>query len=181
VVWQEADRVLGVPYDTPIAGFHTATVNTLRLWAARAGDEFDFSLFNAGDYVRAVQAKNASEVISKVLYPNDNFEAGRELRLRQEYFFVACSIHDIIYRYKKSHNTFAQLSSKIAIQLNDTHPAIAIAELMRVLVDEEELTWEAAWKQTVACFGYTTTRCCPRPSSAGRSRSSSGSSPGTSR
>jgi starch phosphorylase len=155
IVWQEADRVLGVPYDTPIAGFHTNTVNTLRLWAARAGDEFDFSLFNAGDYVRAVQAKNASEVISKVLYPNDNFDAGKELRLRQEYFFVACSIHDIVYRYKKSHDSFARFSDKVAIQLNDTHPAIAIAELMRVLVDEEDLPWDEAWKQTVACFGYT--------------------------
>ncbi|MEO7328387.1 MAG: glycogen/starch/alpha-glucan phosphorylase [Minicystis sp.] len=155
VVWQEADRVLGVPYDTPIAGFHTNTVNTLRLWAARAGDEFDFALFNGGDYVRAVQAKNASEVISKVLYPNDNFEAGKELRLRQEYFFVACSIHDIVYRYKKNHPSFEGFADKVAIQLNDTHPAIAIAELMRVLVDEEALSWEAAWKQTVACFGYT--------------------------
>ncbi|MFO0756119.1 MAG: glycogen/starch/alpha-glucan phosphorylase [Byssovorax sp.] len=155
VVWREAERVMGVPYDTPIAGFHTGTVNTLRLWAARAGEEFDFALFNAGDYVSAVQAKNASEVISKVLYPNDNFEAGRELRLRQEYFFVACSIHDIVYRYKKSHERFDELSDKVAIQLNDTHPAIAIAELMRVLVDDENVPWELAWKQTVGCFGYT--------------------------
>ncbi len=155
VVWHSAEKVVGVPYDTPIAGYRTNTVNSLRLWAARASDEFDFSLFNAGDYVRAVQQKNASEVISKVLYPNDNFEAGRELRLRQEYFFVACSIHDIVYRFKKTHPSFATFSDKVAIQLNDTHPAIAIAELMRVFMDEYDVPWDEAWKQTVATFGYT--------------------------
>ena len=155
VIWRQEETVLGVPYDTPIAGHHTNTVNTLRLWAARAGEEFDFALFNSGDYVRAVQAKNASEVISKVLYPNDNFEAGRELRLRQEYFFVACSIHDIVYRYRKVHPDFSRFSEKVAMQLNDTHPAVAIAELMRVLVDEHGVSWDEAWKQTVACFGYT--------------------------
>jgi glycogen phosphorylase len=155
VVWHQEETVLGVPYDTPIAGHHTNTVNTLRLWAARAGEEFDFSLFNSGDYVRAVQAKNASEVISKVLYPNDNFEQGRELRLRQEYFFVACSIHDIVYRYRKIHPDFTRFAEKVAMQLNDTHPAVAIAELMRVLVDEHGVAWDEAWKQTVACFGYT--------------------------
>jgi len=155
VAWRGADRVVGVPYDTPIAGHRSNTVNTLRLWAARSGEEFDFNLFNAGDYVRAVQAKNDSEVISKVLYPNDNFEAGRELRLRQEYFFVACSIHDIVYRYRKTHADFSRFADKVAIQLNDTHPAIAIAELMRVLVDEHGASWDDAWKQTVGAFGYT--------------------------
>ncbi len=155
VIWQPATKVIGVPYDTPIAGFRTNTVNTLRLWAARSHQEFDFSLFNAGDYLQAVEDKNASEVISKVLYPNDSFEQGRELRLKQEYFFVACSIHDIVWRYKRTHKGFDRLSEKVAIQLNDTHPAIAIAELMRVLVDEEHLTWEEAWKQTVGSFGYT--------------------------
>jgi starch phosphorylase len=155
VVWLPADQVQGVPYDTPIAGFHSNTVNTLRLWGARAGEDFDFALFNSGDYVSAVQAKNASEVISKVLYPNDNFEAGKELRLRQEYFFVACSIHDIVRRYKSTHPTFDQFADKVAIQLNDTHPAIGIAELMRVLIDNEGLTWTLAWRLTVASFGYT--------------------------
>ena len=155
VAWRGSERVVGVPYDTPIAGHHRNTVNTLRLWAARAGEEFDFGLFNAGDYVSAVQKKNESEVISKVLYPNDNFEAGRELRLRQEYFFVACSIHDIVYRYKKAHATFDKLAEKAAIQLNDTHPAIAIAELMRVLIDEHGVGWDDAWKQTTGAFGYT--------------------------
>ncbi len=155
VVWRSSDKVVGVPYDTPIAGYGTSTVNSLRLWAARSHEEFDFGLFNAGDYVRAVQSKNDTEVISKVLYPNDNFEAGRELRLRQEYFFVACSIHDIVYRYKKTHADFSRFSDKVAIQLNDTHPAIAIAELMRVLVDEHGVGWDEAWKQTGATFGYT--------------------------
>ena len=155
VAWRASDHVLGVPYDTPVAGFRSNTVNTLRLWGARADEEFDFGLFNGGDYVRAVQAKNASEVISKVLYPNDNFEAGKELRLRQEYFFVACSIHDIVHRHKKKHADFTNFSDKVAIQLNDTHPAIGVAELMRVFVDEEEIPWDLAWKQTVATFGYT--------------------------
>jgi starch phosphorylase len=155
VVWHPGELIVGVPYDTPIAGYGTNTVNSLRLWAARASEEFDFSLFNAGDYVRAVQAKNDSEVVAKVLYPNDNFEAGKELRLRQEYFFVACSIHDIVYRYTKVHGTFDHLADKIAIQLNDTHPAIAIAELMRGLVAEHDVEWDQAWHQTVRCFGYT--------------------------
>jgi glycogen phosphorylase len=155
VLWQPADHVLGVPYDTPVAGHGTDTVNTLRLWAARAHEDFDFGLFNGGDYVRAVQAKNASEVISKVLYPNDNFDAGKELRLRQEYFFVACSIHDIVWRYTKIHDDFSRFGEMNAIQLNDTHPAIAIAELMRVFVDEQSVTWDEAWKQTVRSFGYT--------------------------
>ena len=155
VLWHASDHVLGVPYDMPIAGHGTDTVNTLRLWAARAHEDFDLGLFNAGDYVRAVQAKNASEVISKVLYPNDNFDAGKELRLRQEYFFVACSIHDIVWRYQKTHEDFSSFGDMAAVQLNDTHPAIAIAELMRVFVDEHALTWDDAWTQTVRAFGYT--------------------------
>jgi glycogen phosphorylase len=155
VVWRGAEKILGVPYDTPIAGYGSSTVNSLRLWAARAGEEFDFDLFNAGDYLRAVQSKNDTEVISKVLYPNDNFDAGRELRLRQEYFFVACSIHDIVYRYEKTHSDFSRFADKVAVQLNDTHPAIAIAELMRVLVDEKSVGWDEAWKQTTGTFGYT--------------------------
>jgi starch phosphorylase len=155
VVWHPKEQILGVPYDTPIAGHGSNTVNSLRLWAARASEEFDFGLFNEGDYVRAVQAKNATEVISKVLYPNDNFETGKELRLRQEYFFVTCSIQDIVRRYRKRHETFDHFAEKAAIQLNDTHPAIAIAELMRILVDEYGVGWDEAWEQTVGAFGYT--------------------------
>ncbi len=155
VLWKPATKVVGVPYDTPIAGYASNTVNTMRLWAARADQEFDFQLFNAGDYLKAVEDKNASEVISKVLYPNDSFEQGRELRLKQEYFFVACSIHDIVWRYTKQHKGFTNFSDHVAIQLNDTHPAIAIAELMRVLVDEHGVEWTEAWRETVATLGYT--------------------------
>jgi starch phosphorylase len=155
VRWVNAQHVLGVPFDTPIAGFRNDTVNTLRLWQARAGSEFDLKVFNDGDYVRAVEDKNASEVISKVLYPNDQNQAGRDLRLKQEYFFVACAIADIVRRYKKTHKNFDDFASKNAIQLNDTHPAIAVAELMRVLVDLEHVPWESAWEITVATLGYT--------------------------
>jgi glycogen phosphorylase len=153
--WTGAQHVLGVPFDTPIAGFRNNTVNTLRLWQARAGNEFDLKVFNDGDYVRAVEDKNASEVISKVLYPNDHNQAGRDLRLKQEYFFVACAIADIVRRYKKTHKTFDDFAKQNAIQLNDTHPAIAVAELMRVLVDQEGVPWESAWETTVATLGYT--------------------------
>ncbi|MCI0570923.1 MAG: glycogen/starch/alpha-glucan phosphorylase, partial [Myxococcaceae bacterium] len=153
--WVGGKEVLGVPFDTPICGYGTNTVNTLRLWQARASAEFDFVLFNAGDYERSVVEKNESEVISKVLYPNDHFQAGKELRLKQEYFFVACSIADVVRRYLKQHTDFRAFSKKVAIQLNDTHPAIAVAELMRVLVDEKRLEWDEAWAITQGTFGYT--------------------------
>ncbi|MFZ5470756.1 MAG: glycogen/starch/alpha-glucan phosphorylase [Myxococcota bacterium] len=153
--WVGGKTVLGVPYDTPIAGYGARTVNTLRLWQARASADFDLQLFNDGDYERSVVEKNDSEVISKVLYPNDQNQAGKELRLKQEYFFVACSIADIMRRYLKSHADFVSFPKKVAIQLNDTHPAIAIAELMRVLVDEKNVPWDEAWTMTVAVMGYT--------------------------
>jgi starch phosphorylase len=153
--WVGGKTVLGVPWDTPIAGYGGRTVNTLRLWQARASAEFDFALFNDGDYERSVVEKNDSEVISKVLYPNDQNQAGKELRLKQEYFFVACSIADIMRRYLKRHTDFVSFPKKVAIQLNDTHPAIAIAELMRVLVDDKKLPWDEAWAITQQTFGYT--------------------------
>ncbi|XXF76678.1 glycogen/starch/alpha-glucan phosphorylase [Myxococcaceae bacterium GXIMD 01537] len=153
--WVGGKTVVGVPYDTPIAGYGNNTVNTLRLWQARASEEFDLLLFNAGDYERSVVEKNDSEVISKVLYPNDAFQAGKELRLKQQYFFVACSIADILRRFLKKHEDFRELPQKVAIQLNDTHPAIAVSELMRVLVDEKRLQWEDAWNLTQQVFGYT--------------------------
>jgi len=153
--WVDTQKVLGVPYDTPIAGFRNDTVNTLRLWQARASAEFDFGLFNDGDYVRAVEDKNNSEVISKVLYPNDANQAGRDLRLKQEYFFVACALSDIVRRHRQSHPSFDDFADKNAAQLNDTHPAIAIAELMRILVDLHRVPWEKAWEIVVATFGYT--------------------------
>ncbi len=155
VRWVPAVKLMGVPYDTPIAGFGAQNVNTLRLWRARASEEFDLDIFNRGDYVRAVEEKNATETISKVLYPSDSTWAGRELRLRQQYFFVACAIHDIVRRYRKTHGDFSRFSEKVAIQLNDTHPAIAVAELMRVLVDVHRVPWDPAWELTRATLGYT--------------------------
>jgi len=154
--WIDTKDVLAVPYDTPVVGYKNNTVNTLRLWSARASEEFDFQIFNSGDYIRAVENKNLSEVISKVLYPNDNIYEGKELRLKQEYFFVSASLQDIIRRFKKQFgDRFELFPDKVAIQLNDTHPALAIPELMRLLVDIEGLPWEKAWDITVRTFGYT--------------------------
>jgi glycogen phosphorylase len=155
VRWVETKKVMGMPYDTPVAGFGTTTVNNLRLWRARASHDFDLSVFNEGDYERAVEEKNMSENISKVLYPKDDTTAGKELRLKQQYFFVACSITDIVRRYLKTHKNFAQFSNKVAIQLNDTHPTIAIPELMRLLIDVYNVSWEDAWEITQKTFAYT--------------------------
>jgi starch phosphorylase len=155
VRWTEARHVLGMPYDVPIAGYRNGTVNTLRLWRARASQELDLADFNAGDYLAAVEDKDLSESISKVLYPNDVTVMGKELRLQQQYFFVCCSIHDIVMRHLRTHEGFQSFPDKVAIQLNDTHPAVAIAELMRVLVDERGLVWDEAWEICRATFGYT--------------------------
>ncbi len=153
--WLDTEEVLAMAYDSPIPGYGNNTVNTLRLWSAKASREFDFNYFNEGDYMKAVEAKNESENISKVLYPNDNVFEGKELRLKQEYFFVSATLQDIVRRYKKHHKTFDEFSKKNAIQLNDTHPAIAIPELMRILVDIEGLSWEEAWIITINTFAYT--------------------------
>lgn len=155
VQWVDASKVLGVPYDTPVAGFGNNTVNTLRLWAARATKDFDFQVFNDGDYRRAVETKSLSESISKVLYPNDNSQEGKELRLKQQYFFVCCSISDVLRRFKKAGKPLSALPDHAAIQLNDTHPAIAVAELMRVLLDAEHLGWDEAWDITQRCIAFT--------------------------
>ncbi|HET9594086.1 MAG TPA: glycogen/starch/alpha-glucan phosphorylase, partial [Anaeromyxobacteraceae bacterium] len=155
VRWTDAKHVHGTPYDTPIAGYRNGTVNTLRLWRARAHEELDLADFNRGDYLAAVEDKNVSENISKVLYPNDVTVMGKELRLQQQYFFVACSLHDIVVRHLKTHSDFATFADKVAIQLNDTHPAIAIAELMRVFVDERGFEWDRAWETCQKVFGYT--------------------------
>ena len=154
-VWRPDHTVVGVPYDTLVPGYNTATVNTLRLWRARASCDFDFGIFNAGDYARAVAEKTASETISKVLYPNDMTIEGKELRLRQQYFFVSCSLQDMVRIYLLKHSDLREFSVKTAVQLNDTHPAVAIPELMRLLIDEHGLTWDEAWKVTVNTFGYT--------------------------
>jgi starch phosphorylase len=153
--WVNAQQLIGLPYDSFIVGHDTDTVNTLRLWAARASRDFDFNLFNQGDYTRAVEEKVAVENISKVLYPNDTTEQGKELRLKQQYFFVACSIADILRSFKATGHPWELLPERAAIQLNDTHPAIGIAELMRVLLDRERLDWDSAWAITRATFGYT--------------------------
>jgi starch phosphorylase len=155
VEWVEAHRVLGVPYDTPVAGYGNNTVNTLRLWRARATKEFDLQVFNLGDFRRAVEGRAMSESISQVLYPPDDSAEGHELRLKQQYFFVACSIEDIIRRYLKTHLTFERFADRVAIQLNDTHPAIAVAELMRVLLDVHGVPWERAWDITQATIAFT--------------------------
>ncbi len=155
VEWIDARSVLGVPYDSFIVGHETDNVNTLRLWAARASRDFDLRLFNEGDYLRAVEEKVEVENISKVLYPNDQTEHGKELRLKQQYFFVACSIADIVSEFKRGHSDLRLLPDRAAIQLNDTHPAIAVAELMRVLVDVEGLDWDVAWDITQRAIAYT--------------------------
>ncbi len=153
--WVDTQDVMAMAYDTPIPGYRNNTVNNLRLWAAKSTREFDFSYFNEGDYIKAVESKRQSELISKVLYPNDDKFEGKELRLKQEYFFVSATLQDVMRRYKKSHQEFHKLSDKVAIQLNDTHPAIAIPELMRILIDIEQLDWNKAWAITAKTFGYT--------------------------
>jgi starch phosphorylase len=154
--WIDSDDVLAVAYDIPISGYQNATVNNLRLWGAKSGEEFNLEYFNHGDYDRAVADMIDSENISKVLYPRDDFSQGRELRFKQEYFLVSATIQDIMRRFKKSHGTnFKLFSQKVAIQLNDTHPALAIPELMYLLLDHEGLSWEAAWKITTETFGFT--------------------------
>ncbi|QUW00631.1 glycogen/starch/alpha-glucan phosphorylase [Chloracidobacterium sp. MS 40/45] len=153
--WVKTETILAMAYDTPIPGYGVQNVNTLRLWSSKASREFDFYQFNEGDYISAVRSKTESETISKVLYPNDNRYSGKELRLKQEYFFVSATLQDIFRRYKKTRKTFDEFPDKVAIQLNDTHPAIAIAELMRIFVDVEDVPWEKAWELTRATVAYT--------------------------
>ncbi len=153
--WIDTERINAMAYDTVIPGFATTATNTLRLWSARATDEFDLSAFNQGDYRRAVEAKNTSEHVSRLLYPDDSTQAGRELRLRQEYFFVSATMQDLIRRYQRTHTHFGRLAEKVAVHLNDTHPVLAIPELMRLLVDEHQLPWDKAWKLIQQMFSYT--------------------------
>ncbi|MGL4204610.1 MAG: glycogen/starch/alpha-glucan phosphorylase, partial [Aeromonadaceae bacterium] len=155
-VWHAGQKIKGVPWDIPVVGYQGKTVNILRLWESRASEFFDWDVFNAGGYVDSQSEKAQAETISKVLYPNDETEAGKILRLVQQYFFCACSLKDIMRRYKRVHgNDFSKFAGQIAIQLNDTHPTIAIPELMRILVDEEELEWDAAWAICYKVFAYT--------------------------
>lgn len=153
--WVDTDDVMAMAYDTPIPGYDTPTVNNMRLWAAKASRDFNLSYFNEGDYIRAVEDKNESENLSKVLYPDDTTDSGRELRLKQQYFFTCASLQDILYRFHKSELPLTELPNKVAIQLNDTHPSIAIAELMRILVDQYHQEWDSAWDITRNTFAYT--------------------------
>jgi len=153
--WVESKIVVGVPNDMPVAGYRGETVNFLRLFTARASEDFDIEIFNRGDYIRAVEQKIASENISRVLYPSDSVLSGKELRLTQEYFLVACALRDIIRHYVAHNSGFDNLPAKVAVQMNDTHPSLCVAELMRLLVDEHALDWDKAWDLTVATLGYT--------------------------
>lgn len=155
-LWVDTKSVLGIPHDIPVAGYDTKTVNFLRLWSSRSTEDFDLDEFNKGDYVEAVRSKAIGETISKVLYPNDKNENGKELRLVQQYFFVACSLADILRRFERNNGTnWERLADKAAIQLNDTHPAIAVVELMRILVDDKRLPWDQAWGLVTRIFAYT--------------------------
>ncbi|HEY4678868.1 MAG TPA: glycogen/starch/alpha-glucan phosphorylase, partial [Candidatus Angelobacter sp.] len=153
--WVDSKIVVGVPNDLPVAGYGGDTVNFLRLFTARASEDFDIEIFNRGDYIRAVEQKIASENISRVLYPSDSVLSGKELRLNQEYFLVACALRDLLRNFMATHSGFDDLPAKVAIQMNDTHPSLCVAELMRLLVDENSLDWDHAWELTVATLGYT--------------------------
>ena len=153
--WVDTEEVMAMAFDTPIPGYDVGTVNNMRLWSAKASRDFELQYFNEGNYIKAVEDKNHSENISRILYPDDTTSMGRELRLKQEYFFVCASLQDILRRYEKHHENFDDLPNKVAVQLNDTHPAIAVAELMRILVDVKHLEWEYAWNITTKVFSYT--------------------------
>uniref|UniRef100_A0A803XPN3 Alpha-1,4 glucan phosphorylase n=1 Tax=Meleagris gallopavo TaxID=9103 RepID=A0A803XPN3_MELGA len=163
VKWVDTQVVLAMPYDTPVPGYKNNTVNTMRLWSAKAPNDFNLQEFNVGDYIEAVLDRNLAENISRVLYPNDNFFEGKELRLKQEYFVVAATLQDIIRRFKSSkfgcqdpvRTSFETFPDKVAIQLNDTHPALSIPELMRILVDVEKVDWDKAWEITKQTCAYT--------------------------
>jgi len=155
-IHENYEPVLAVPYDTPIIGYKNNTVNTLRLWSAEvAKKDFDFSSFNHGDYLKAVEYKYSTEAISQVLYPDDNHYKGRELRLKQQYFFVSAGLQSIVRQYKKTGSSLEDFADKVAIHINDTHPVLAIPELMRILIDEEGMGWDDAWKITINSISYT--------------------------
>jgi starch phosphorylase len=153
--WVDTDDVMAMAIDTPVPGYASGTVNNMRLWSAKASHDFNLTYFNEGNYFRAVAEKNESENLSKVLYPDDTTENGRELRLKQQYFFVCATLQDILRRFQTDHGNLDELPDKVAIQLNDTHPSIGIAELMRVLVDGHRLPWDRAWDITARTFSYT--------------------------
>lgn len=153
--WVDTTQIIALGYDQIIPGYETNMSNSLRLWSAHAGDVFDLNKFNRGDYFAAMERQNSSENVSRVLYPDDSTYAGRELRLRQEYFLVSASLQDIINRHRWEHKTLENLADKVAIHLNDTHPVLAIPELMRILIDKKDFTWDNAWEITHKVFSYT--------------------------
>jgi starch phosphorylase len=153
--WRPGEKLLASACDTPIVGWRGKRVNTLRLWTARAIDPIRLDAFNSGDYIGALGESNKAEIITRVLYPSDSTPAGQELRLRQEYFFTSASMQDIIRRHMQQYDEVRSLADKVAIQLNDTHPAVAVAELMRILLDNHALDWDEAWEITKGCIGYT--------------------------
>ena len=153
--WLETEEILAVAYDQIIPGYDTDATNTLRLWNAQASSEINLGKFNQGDYFAAVEDKNHSENVSRVLYPDDSTYSGRELRLRQEYFLVSATVQDILSRHYQLHKTYANLAEKTAIHLNDTHPVLSIPELMRLLIDEHKFSWDEAFEVTCQVFSYT--------------------------
>ncbi|CAI6006455.1 unnamed protein product [Closterium sp. NIES-64] len=153
--WVEGETVEAVAYDNPIPGYHTNNTINLRLWGAKPSGEFDLQSFNTGDYVNAILSKQKAEAISSVLYPDDRTYQGKELRLKQQHFFVSATMQDVVRRYKEEHSTFDEFKDKVALQLNDTHPVLALVELMRLLVDQEGLEWGYAWNITTHTFSYT--------------------------
>ncbi|MDD5435808.1 MAG: glycogen/starch/alpha-glucan family phosphorylase, partial [Nitrospira sp.] len=153
--WGDCEEVMAMAYDIPVPGFQCRSVNNLRLWTAKSSRDFDLEYFNHGNYIKAVEQKNNAENISKILYPDDTSLEGKELRLRQEYFLVSATLQDIFRRYKNHHSSFDEFPDKIAIQLNDTHPSLAVAELMRLLVDIERVAWDKAWDITRKTVNYT--------------------------
>jgi starch phosphorylase len=155
VVLDRPSSLYGIPFDRPVVGYGGKTINTLRLWAAAAPDYFDFQEFGSGDFIGALGETLEAESLTRVLYPDDSTTMGRRLRFVQEYFLVACSVADIVRRFRRLHNDWDRLPEKVAIQMNDTHPAIAVAELMRVLLDEAHLSWDDAWSLTRRTLAYT--------------------------
>lgn len=155
IVWEGGEEVLAVAYDTPIPGYRTFNTLNIRLWSAKPSREFDLEQFNKGDFFKSIEDKQKSEYITNVLYPNDNTPNGKELRLKQQYFFVSATVRDLLRRFKRRNRPIHEFPEKVAIQLNDTHPALAIAELMRLLLDQENCEWDEAWNITTRTFAYT--------------------------
>ena len=167
-LWYPAETVRAEGYDTPITGWRGRHVNTLRLWSARANDPIHLYAFNQGDFLGAMAARAQAEAISKVLYPSDATPSGQELRLRQEYFFTSASLQDLLARHLAEHDSLSSLPEHVAIQLNDTHPAIAVAELMRLLVDEHECSWNESWRITTSTLNYAPHLAAGGAGNAGR-------------